>query len=113
MAFLAASGLDIPDELFKQKVLTGTLTVLETTVMTGEPLSVSVSFNSDVVGYELNITSSDPSIEPVRQQTLVPPWIAPILTILSSNCKNQDNTRLNWRISANVLTHRSRGDWPS
>ena len=24
-AFLAASGLDIPDELFKQKVLTGTL----------------------------------------------------------------------------------------
>lgn len=70
-AFLAASGLDIPDELFKQKVLTGTLAVLETTVMTGEPLSVSVSFNSDVVGYELNITSSDPSIEPVRQQTLV------------------------------------------
>ena len=70
-AFLAASGLDIPDELFKQKVITGTLAVLETTVMTGEPLSGSVSFNSDVVGYELNITSSDPSIESVRQQTLV------------------------------------------
>ena len=30
-----------------------------------------MSFNSDVVGYELSITSSDPSIEPVRQQTLV------------------------------------------
>jgi hypothetical protein len=70
-AFLAASGLDIPDELFKQKVVvTGVIAVLETTVMAGEPLSVSVSFNSDVVGYELNIASSDPSTESVRQQTL-------------------------------------------
>ena len=70
-AFLAASGLDIPDELFKQKVvITGTLAVLETTVTAGEPLSVSVRFTSDVVGYELNITSSDPTIESVQQQTL-------------------------------------------
>lgn len=70
-AFLAASGLDIPDELFKQKVvITGTIAVLETTVMAGEPLSVSVSFNSDVVGYEVNIASSDASIEPVRQMTM-------------------------------------------
>ncbi|DAC07716.1 MAG TPA: hypothetical protein D7H88_04890 [Candidatus Poseidoniales archaeon] len=57
MAFLAASGLDIPDELFKEKIeVTGSIGILEEQIATGEQLSVTVSFNVDVVAYEFSIT---------------------------------------------------------
>ena len=57
MAFLAASGLDIPDELFKEKIeVTGSIGILETQISTEEPLSVAVSFNVEVEAYEFSIT---------------------------------------------------------
>jgi hypothetical protein len=57
MTFLAASGLDIPDELFKEKIeVVGSIGILEEQITTSEPLSVTVSFNVDVVAYEFSIT---------------------------------------------------------
>jgi hypothetical protein len=57
MTFLAASGLEIPDELFKEKIeVTGSIGILEHQIATSDQLSVSVSFNVDVVGYEFSIT---------------------------------------------------------
>ena len=57
MAFLAASGLEIPDELFKEKIeVTGSIGILEEQITTGEQLSVTVSFNVDVLAYEFSIT---------------------------------------------------------
>tara|TARA_B100000900_G_scaffold393712_1_gene390471 strand:- start:1731 stop:2822 length:1092 start_codon:yes stop_codon:yes gene_type:complete len=57
MAFLAASGLDIPDELFKEKIeVTGSIGILETQIATKETLSVAVSFNVEVEAYEFSIT---------------------------------------------------------
>ncbi len=56
MAFLAASGLDIPDELFKEEIkVTGSIGILEDEVLTGESISVTVSFNVDVVAYEFSV----------------------------------------------------------
>ena len=56
MAFLAASGLDIPDELFKEKIeVTGSIGILEENITAGDEISVTVSFNVDVVAYEFSI----------------------------------------------------------
>ena len=56
MAFLAASGLDIPDELFKEKiVISGSIAILEENIVAGETFSVTVSFNHDVVAYEFAV----------------------------------------------------------
>ncbi|DAC20119.1 MAG TPA: hypothetical protein D7H91_06320 [Candidatus Poseidoniales archaeon] len=56
MAFLAASGLDIPDELFKEKIeVTGSIGILEEQITAGDEISVTVSFNVDVVAYEFSI----------------------------------------------------------
>ena len=50
MAFLAASGLEIPDELFKEKIeVTGSIGILEEQITTGEQLSVTESYNVDVL----------------------------------------------------------------
>ena len=60
MAFLAASGLVIPDELFQQKIeVTGTVAVLENEVDAGSPFSVTASFNTDVEAYQIVITDRD------------------------------------------------------
>lgn len=57
MAFLAASGLDIPDELFEETiVVVGSIGILEERISTGEPLSVAVSFNVEIEAYEFSIT---------------------------------------------------------
>ena len=57
MAFLAASGLEIPDELFKEEIeVIGSIGILEEQISTGEQLSVTVSFNVDVLAYEFSIT---------------------------------------------------------
>ena len=56
MAFLAASGMEFPDELFEEKVeVTGAIGILEDTYETGQQISVSVSFNVEVVAYEFSV----------------------------------------------------------
>ena len=53
MAFLAASGLNIPEELHEVKVdVNGTIAILEDTIEQGEPVSITVSFNVEIVAYE-------------------------------------------------------------
>jgi len=53
MAFLAASGMEFPDELFEEKVeVTGSIAILDEAFETGNPVSVTVSFNVEVVAYE-------------------------------------------------------------
>lgn len=56
MAFLAASGMEFPDELFEEKVeVTGAIGILEDAYETGQQISVSVSFNVEVVAYEFSV----------------------------------------------------------
>ncbi len=53
MAFLAASGLEIPEELYEVKVdVNGSIAILEDTIEQGETVSITVSFNVEVVAYE-------------------------------------------------------------
>jgi hypothetical protein len=60
MAFLAASGLDIPEELFEEKiVISGSIAILEENIVAGEAFSVTVSFNHDVVAYEFAVVDQD------------------------------------------------------
>ena len=69
MAFLAASGLDIPDELFEETiVVVGSIGILEERISTGEPLSVAVSFNVEIEAYEFSITELN-SKTTVHQQS--------------------------------------------
>ena len=56
MAFLAASGMEFPDELFEEKVeVTGSIGILEDSFLTGERISTTVSFNVEVVAYEFSV----------------------------------------------------------
>lgn len=56
MAFLAASGMEFPDELFEEKVeVTGSIAILEDAFETGQPVSVTVSFNVEIVAYEFMV----------------------------------------------------------
>lgn len=56
MAFLAASGLEIPEELFnKPVVITGSIDISPQNIHTGENVSVTVSFNEPVVAYEIRV----------------------------------------------------------
>lgn len=59
MAFLAASGMEFPDELFEEKVeVTGTIAILDEAFETGKPISVTVSFNVEVVAYEFAVVEN-------------------------------------------------------
>jgi len=56
MAFLAASGMEFPDELFEEKIeVSGSIAILEDAVLAGDAFSVTVSFNTDVVAYEFAV----------------------------------------------------------
>ena len=56
MAFLAASGLEIPEELFNTPVvITGSIDISPQNVHTGENVSVTVSFNEPVEAYEIRV----------------------------------------------------------
>lgn len=71
MAFLAASGLDIPEELFEEKiVISGSIAILEDSLMVGDVFSVTVSFNADVVAYEFVVTEQ--STQKVIDSALTP-----------------------------------------
>ena len=60
MAFLAASGLEIPDDLFEQPVvITGSLLIHETTVNVGDSVTVHASFNEPVDAYETKVTNTN------------------------------------------------------
>ena len=60
MAFLAASGVAIPDDLYEKKIeVTGNIAMLEDQLTVGEVFSVSVSFNVDVVAYEFVVTEQN------------------------------------------------------
>ena len=60
MAFLAASGLEIPDDLFEQPVvITGSLLILESDVHVGDSVTVNASFNEPVDAYETKITNTN------------------------------------------------------
>lgn len=62
MAFLAASGLEIPEELFEEKIeVTGTIAILEENILAGEGFSVAVSFNASVIAYECSVTNKETS----------------------------------------------------
>ena len=59
MAFLAASGMEFPDELFEEKVeVTGSIAILEDAFEIGQPVSVTVSFNVEVVAYEFLVSNN-------------------------------------------------------
>ena len=58
MAFLAASGMEIPDEMFKKKVVVaGSIAIDHKKFETGQTVSVSVSFNVEVVAYEFAVVN--------------------------------------------------------
>lgn len=60
MAFLAASGLDMPEELFEKKVeVTGSIAILDEVILASQPFSVTVSFNTDVVAYEFSVVDAN------------------------------------------------------
>jgi hypothetical protein len=59
MAFLAAAGLEIPEELYHVPVTTTGSILLDTpSVIEGEPFSVTVSFNQAVDAYEVRVTNT-------------------------------------------------------
>jgi hypothetical protein len=59
MAFLAASGLEVPDSLFATPVIiTGSLLIDKAEIHVGESVTITASFNEPVDAYELNVTSS-------------------------------------------------------
>ncbi len=62
MAFLAASGLEIPEELFEKKIeVSGSIAILEDSILAGDVFSVTVSFNTDVVAYEFVVVEQTTS----------------------------------------------------
>ena len=62
MAFLAASGLEIPEELFEKKIeVSGSIAILEDAILAGDAFSVTVSFNTDVVAYEFAVVEQTTS----------------------------------------------------
>ena len=59
MAFLAATGLDIPEELYHVPVtITGSILLDSPTVMEGTECSVTVSFNVPVDAYEVKVSNT-------------------------------------------------------
>ena len=59
MAFLAASGLEVPDSLFVAPVIiTGSLLIDKPEIQVGESVTITASFNEPVEAYELKVTSS-------------------------------------------------------
>lgn len=59
MAFLAASGLEVPEALFEKPVIiTGSLLVDKPQTHVGESITITASFNEPVDAYELKVTSS-------------------------------------------------------
>ena len=62
MAFLAASGLEIPEELFEVKIeVSGSIAILEDSILAGDAFSVTVSFNTDVLAYEFVVVEQTTS----------------------------------------------------
>ena len=62
MAFLAASGMEFPDELFEEKIeVSGSIAILEDSILAGDAFSVTVSFNTDVVAYEFAVVEQTTS----------------------------------------------------
>lgn len=60
MAFLAASGLEIPNDLFEQPVvITGSLLIHEHEVTVGDSITVHASFNEPVDAYETKVTNTN------------------------------------------------------
>ena len=58
MAFLAASGMEIPDDLFTVPIaITGALDISPSEVVAGDTVSVTVSFNEPIDAYEINVLS--------------------------------------------------------
>jgi hypothetical protein len=59
MAFLAASGLEIPESLFETPVIiTGSLLIDKPQTHTGEDVTITASFNEPIDAYELHVRSS-------------------------------------------------------
>lgn len=59
MAFLAASGMEIPNDLFTVPiVITGALDISPSEVVAGDAVSVTVSFNEPVDAYEINVLNT-------------------------------------------------------
>ena len=112
MAFLAASGLNIPEELHEVKVdVNGTIAILEDTIEQGEPVSITVSFNVEIVAYEflLFVEGSSEAVDNRLIQTRT--WTDPILMNLKSKLIRRAPIRLNFDISVFVLTHKSLLFW--
>ncbi len=109
-AFLAASGLEIPDELFKQQVpVIGTIDIVENDVMADEPFSVRLTFNMDVVGYGFTITSRDSTLEPMNRKTLAASMVRPdydefTIEVQSSGHHTLELTHLGERLDTHELT---------
>ena len=60
MAFLAASGLDVPDELFTTPVIiTGSLLIDSPRVVSGQGITITASFNEPVDAYEIRVVNVD------------------------------------------------------
>ena len=58
LAFLAASGMDIPEDMFpSMKDVNGTIVVNPTSVMVGESVKVVVEFDQNILAYEIAATN--------------------------------------------------------
>ena len=58
MAFLAASGLDVPEDLFTAPVIiTGSLLIDSPRVVSGQGISITASFNEPVDAYEIRVVN--------------------------------------------------------
>ena len=59
MAFLAASGLEVPEELFTEPVeITGSLLIDTPHVTAGNPVTITASFNEPVDIYEVRVVNT-------------------------------------------------------
>lgn len=70
MAFLSASGLEIPEHLYTVPVvITGSLNISPQEILAGQSVSISASFNEPVVAYEVKAVNTTTGEE---QQFITP-----------------------------------------
>ena len=70
MAFLSASGLEIPEHLYTVPVvITGSLSISPQEILAGQSVSISASFNQPVVAYEVKAVNTTTGEE---QQFITP-----------------------------------------
>ena len=107
MAFLAASGMEIPDEMFKKKVVVaGSIAIDHKKFETGQTVSVSVSFNVEVVAYEFAVVNQKDMREVHSPSHQTWTWTARILTNSKLNLTTRGRTLQNFATSGSGWTRR-------